>query len=166
MRRRVAAPRRRPEDLRQDRDFWAELLAQREQSGELPPHTAGGYRNRRFAIIRDAAWITLYRAMLPWPQIGVFLRCTGPAGEAFFTLADQSRDAIEPRLRDGLGPGAALAWGGSHHPGMIDVAAVIGAPVPWDDAAAGLHVAWLLRTGTLWWRCFAALGEEGDTRAA
>ncbi|HEY1930545.1 MAG TPA: hypothetical protein VGG99_00895 [Acetobacteraceae bacterium] len=161
MMRRVVAPRRRPEDLRQDRAFWAGLLEQRDRSGELPPHTAGGYRNRRFAIVRDAAWITLYRAMLPYPQIGVFLRCTGPAGEAFFMLADQARDRIECRLRDGLGPGAELEWGGSHHPGMIDVAAVIAAACPWDDAAAGLHIAWLLRTGALWWRCFAALGDGG-----
>ena len=45
----------------------------------------GGYRNRRFTIIGDAAWITLYRAALPFPQVGVFLRCAGLAGEAFFT---------------------------------------------------------------------------------
>lgn len=159
MMRRVAAPRRDPKDLRADRIFWGALLAQRARTGELPPHNAGGYRNRRFAIIRDAAWITLYRAMLPCPQIGVFLRCTGPAGEAFFMLADAARGTIERGLQDGLGPGAELEWGASHHPGMIDVSAVLAAPCPWDDAAAGMHVAWLLRTGAIWWRSFSVLGE-------
>src|SRR3954447_2217977 len=64
------------QDLAQDRAFWRDLLARRPSSCGLPAHTAGGYRNRRFAIVRDAAWITLYRARLPFPQVGVFLRCT------------------------------------------------------------------------------------------
>lgn len=163
MLRRSGAALRRPQDLRQDQAFWTCLLALRGLSGALPPHTAGGYRNRRFAIIRDAAWITLYRAMLPYPQIGVFLRCTGPAGEAFFTLADQARDRIECRLHDALGPGAVMEWGSSHHPGMTDVAAIIAAPSPWDDAAAGLQITWLLRTGALWWECFGSIGKGGGS---
>ena len=71
----------------------------------------GGYRNRRFAITRNAAWITLYRAVLPFPQVGVFLRCAGLAGEAFFTLADRARPEIEPLLRAELGPDPAMEWG-------------------------------------------------------
>jgi hypothetical protein len=50
------------QDLAQDRAFWQALLARRASSRGLPAHSAGGYRNRRFAIIRNAAWITLYRA--------------------------------------------------------------------------------------------------------
>lgn len=67
-------------DLAQDRAFWRDLLARRTSLRGLPAHTAGGYRNPRFTIIRDAAWITLYRATLPFPQMGVFLRCAGLAG--------------------------------------------------------------------------------------
>ena len=114
-----------PQDLAQDRAFWHDLLARRERSRGLPAHSAGGYRNRRFAIIRDAAWITLYRARLPFPQVGVFLRCTGLAGEAFFTLADGARAEIEPRLLAEIGPDAVLEWGTSHHPGMTDIAAIL-----------------------------------------
>jgi len=146
----------RAEDLRRDRAFWAALLAVPDRSGGLPPHTGGGFRNRRFAILRDAAWITLYRAVTPWPQIGVFLRCTGPAGEAFFALADRARPRIEPQLRAGLGPDVSLGWGTSNHPGMIDVIATRAAPGPWDDRADARHIAWLLRHGDVWWRCFAA----------
>ena len=91
-------------DLAQDRAFWRDLLARRTSLRGLPAHSAGGYRNRRFAIIRNAAWITLYRARLPFPQVGVFLRCAGLAGEAFFTLADRARPEIEPLLRAELGP--------------------------------------------------------------
>jgi hypothetical protein len=145
------------QDLAQDRAFWRDLLARRTSLGSLPPHSAGGYRNRRFAIIRDAAWITLYRAASPFPQVGVFLRCTGLAGEAFFTLADRARPDIEPRLRTVLGPDPAMEWGTSHHPGMTDIAAILPAPLPWDDSAAELHIAWLLRVGAAWWNCFVAL---------
>jgi hypothetical protein len=149
-----------PEALRRDRDFWAALLEQRARTGELPAHTGAGYGNRRFALIRHAAWITLYRAVGPdYPQIGVFLRCTGLAGEALFALADRRRVAIEPLLAAASGPGAALEWGGCHHPGMTDIAAAIAAPLPWDNAAAGLHVAWLLRIGAVWWSTFRALVE-------
>jgi hypothetical protein len=147
------------QNLAQDRAFWHDLLTQRMRAHGPPAHTAGGYRNRRFAIIRDAAWITLYRARLPFPQIGVFLRCTGLAGEAFFTLADRARVEIEPRLRAEIGPEAAMEWGISHHTGMLDVAAVLAAPLPWNDGAAGQHIAWLLRVGAAWWDCFASLAD-------
>ncbi len=147
------------QDLAQDRAFWHDLLARRARSRALPVHSAGGYRNRRFAIVRDAAWITLYRARLPFPQVGVFLRCTGLAGEAFFTLADSAREEFEPRLRAEIGPDAAMEWGTSHHSGMTDIAVILAAPLPWDDRAAGQHVAWMLRVGAVWWTCFASLTE-------
>jgi hypothetical protein len=149
-----------PQDLAQDRAFWRHLLARRARSRSLPTHSAGGFRNRRFAIIRDAAWITLYRARLPFPQVGVFLRCTGLAGEAFFTLADRARAAIEPRLRVEIGPDAVLEWGTSHHPGMTDIAAILAAPLPWNDRAARQQMAWMLPVGAAWWRCFASLAES------
>lgn len=145
------------QDLAQDRAFWRDLLARRSCSRGLPAHSAGGYRNRRFAIIRDAAWITLYRAKLPFPQVGVFLRCTGLAGEAFFTLAERARAEIEPRLRVEIGPDAVMEWGTSHHPGMTDIAAILAAPLPWNDPAAGRQIAWMLRSGAVWWNCFAFL---------
>ena len=68
------------------------------------------------------------------------LRCTGLAGEAFFTLADAARAEIEPRLRAEIGPDAVMEWGTSHHSGMTDIAAILAAPLPWDDHAAGQHV--------------------------
>jgi len=98
-------------DLAQDRAFWRELLARRANSCGLPAHSGAGYRNRRFAIIRNAAWITLYRAKLPFPQIGVFLRCVGLAGEAFFTMVDNARAEIEPRLMVEIGP--VQRWNGA-----------------------------------------------------
>jgi len=145
------------QDLAQDRAFWRDLLAQRARCPGLPEHTAGGYRNRRFAIIRDAAWITLYRAKLPYPQVGVFLRCTGLAGDAFFALADAVRAELEPPLRAALGPDAAMEWGTSHHPGMTDIAAVLPAPLPWDDRVAQQQIAWLLPVGAVWWRHCSSL---------
>jgi len=153
------------QDLAQDRAFWRDLLAQRTTVQGLPAHSAGGYRNRRFAIIRNAAWITLYRAMLPYPQVGVFLRCTGLAGEAFFTLADRARPEIEPLLQTELGPDPAMEWGTCHHLGMTDIAATLTAPTPWDDYAAEQQIAWLLRVGATWWNCFASLadGPEADS---
>jgi hypothetical protein len=153
-------------DLAQDRGFWRDLLARRTSSLGLPAHSAGGYRNRRFAIIRDAAWITLYRARLPSPQVGVFLRCAGLAGEAFFTLADRTRAEIEPRLRAEIGPDAAMEWGASHHPGMTDIAAILTAPLPWDDRAAEQHIAWMLRVGAVWWNCFASLAGDPEAENA
>jgi hypothetical protein len=147
------------QDLAQDRAFWCHLLARRDCSRGLPAHSAGGYRNRRFAIVRDAAWITLYRARRPFPQVGVFLRCAGLAGEAFFTLADRTRGEIEPRLRAEIGPSAAMEWGTSHHPGMTDIAAILVAPLPWNDHAAEQHVTWMLRVRAAWWSCFASLGD-------
>ena len=146
-----------PQDLAQDRAFWRDLMTRRARSRGLPTHSAGGYRNRRFAIIRDAAWITLYRARLPFPQVGVFLRCTGLAGEAFFTLADAARAEIEPRLRAVIGADAMMEWGGCHHPGMTDIAVTLPAPLPWDDRAARRQMAWMLPVGAAWWRCFASL---------
>ncbi len=151
------------QDLAQDRALWRDLLARRTSPGGLPAHTAGGYRNRRFAIIRDAAWITLYRAALPFPQVGVFLRCTGLAGEAFFTLADRARPDIEPRLLAELGSDAAMEWGTCHHPGMTDIAAILAAPLPWDDSAAEQHIAWMLRVGAAWWNGFASLAGGPET---
>ena len=59
--------------------------------------------------------------------MGVFLRCAGLAGEAFFTLADRARPEIEPLLRAELGPDLAMEWGASHHPGMTDIAAILAA---------------------------------------
>jgi len=145
------------QDLAQDRAFWRDLLAQRTSLRGLPAHSAGGYRNRRFAIIRDAAWITLYRVTLPFPQLGVFLRCAGLAGEAFSTLADRARPEIEPLLRSELGPDLAIEWGASHHPRMTDIAAILAAPLPWNDSAAEQHIAWMLRVGAAWWNRFASL---------
>jgi hypothetical protein len=152
----------RREDLAQDRAFWRDLLERRASSLGLPEHSAGGYRNRRFAIIRDAAWITLYRARLPFPQVGVFLRCTGLAGEAFFTLAERSRFDIEPRLQAELGPDMMMEWGASHRPGMTDIAAILAVPQPWNDNAAEEHIAWLLRVGAAWWNCFASLAGDPE----
>jgi hypothetical protein len=152
------------QDLAQDRAFWRDLLARRTISCDLPAHSAGGYRNRRFAIIRDAVWITLYRAKLPFPQVGVFLRCAGLAGEAFFTLSDRARAEIEPRLRAEIGPDATMEWGVSHHPGMTDVAAILAAPLPWNDHAAGQHIAWMLRIGGAWWNCFASLAGGPEVK--
>lgn len=148
------------QDLTQDRAFWRDLVARR--TSGLPAHSAGGYRNRRFAIIRNAAWVTLYRARLPFPQVGVFLRCAGIAGEAFFMLADRTRAEIEPRLRAEIGTDAAMEWGTSHHSGMTDIAAILAAPLPWDDRAAGRQIAWMLRAGTAWWNSFASLAGGPD----
>jgi hypothetical protein len=145
------------QDLAQDRTFWRDLLARRTRSHGLQAPSAGGYRNRRFAIIRDAAWITLYRARLRFPQVGVFLRCTGLAGEAFFTLVEHARPDIERRLQAELGPDGAMEWGASHRPGMTDIAAILAAPLPWDENAAEQHIAWMLRAGAEWWNCFASL---------
>jgi hypothetical protein len=157
VKREVVRPRISPADLAEDRAFWRELLEHRARSDGLPAHAAGGYRNRRFAVIHNAAWITLYRAKMPFPQIGVFLRCTGLAGEAFFALADRARADIEARLQREVGVGAELEWGISHHPGMTDIAAIRAAPLPWDDIAAGKQMAWLLRIGSTWWNCFTSL---------
>jgi hypothetical protein len=87
------------QDLAQNRALWNDLLTLKAESCALPPHSAGGYRNHRFAIVRNAAWITPYRAQHPFPQVGVFLRFTGLAVEAFFALVDRARPAIEPWLQ-------------------------------------------------------------------
>ena len=99
----------------------------------------------------------MYRAKLPYPQIGVFLRCTGLAGEAFFTLANNARPRIEPILRTAIEPETKFEWGTSHHPGMIDIAAILPAPLPWNDDAAERHTEWMLQAGAVWWNCFASL---------
>ena len=52
-----------------------------------------------------------------------------------------------------------MEWGTSHHSGMTDIAVILAAPLPWDDRAAGQHVAWMLRVGAVWWTCFASLTE-------
>jgi hypothetical protein len=138
-----------PPERAADRAFWDALLDLRARTGTLPRRTGAGYGNRRFALIRHAAWITLFRSVEPTPIIGVFLRVQGPAGEAFYDLATRDRASIERRLRDALGPGAEPNWGAAYHPGMIDIGATIGAPFPRDDAAAGLHIAWLLQAGAV-----------------
>ena len=145
------------QDLAQDRLFWRRVLDRWTETRGLPAHSAGGYRNRRFVIVRGAAWITLYRAMFPFPQIGVFLRCTGFAGEAFLTLADQARLDLEPRLRSEPGPDATFQWGTTYHPGMIDIAAILPAAAPWNGDADDQQIAWLVRVGAVWWRGFASL---------
>lgn len=101
----------------------------------------------------------MYRAKFPFPQVGVFLRGTGLAGEAFFTLADHARARIEPRLQAEIGPEGVMEWGISRHPGMTDIAATLGAPLPWDDRAAERHIEWMLRVGAAWWACFASLAD-------
>ena len=101
---------------------------------------------------------------LPFPQVGVFLRCAGLAGEAFFTLAISAGPPIEPRLRRRLGPDAAMKWGVSHRPGMTDIAAILAAPLPWNDTAAERHIAWMLRAGAGWWNCFASVAGDPDQR--
>lgn len=102
----------------------------------------------------------MYRAKFPFPQVGVFLRGTGLAGEAFFTLAEHARARIEPRLQAEIGPEGVMEWGISRHPGMTDIAATLGAPLPWDDRAAERHIEWMLRAGAVWWNCFASLVDE------
>src|SRR5207248_314396 len=82
-----------------------------------------------------------------FPQVGVFLRCTGLAGEAFFTVADRARAEIEPWLRAEIGPDTGMEWGVSHHPGMTDIAAILPAPLPWNDRAARQQIAWMLQVG-------------------
>jgi hypothetical protein len=144
----------------QDRAFWNDLLALNAESRGLPAHSAGGYRNRRFVIICNATWITLYRARLPIPQIGVFLRCAGIAGEAFFMLADQAHPDVEPQLQESLGSDGTLEWGSSHHPGMTDIATILPAPLPWNDSAAKQQIAWMLRAGGAWWDCFTSLADS------
>jgi hypothetical protein len=157
----AASPRIDPEDLARDRSFWSSLLQLRPlRCRALPAHGAAGFRHRRFPIMRDAAWVTLYRSATPSPQIGVFLRCKGLAGDAFFTLVDGERDRIEPILSAGLGPGARMEWGSCHHPGMTDIAGIIDAPLPWTDAADGLHIAWLLQTGDTWYSALAPLARS------
>jgi hypothetical protein len=104
----------------------------------------------------------LYRARLPFPQVGVFLRCAGLAGEAYFTLADRARPDIEPRLRAELSSDGVMDGAASHHPGMTDIAAALAAPLPWNDSAAEQHIAWMLRVGAAWWNCFDPLACDPE----
>ena len=105
------------QDLAQDRAFWRDLLARRTSLRGLPAHTAGGYRNPRFTIIRDAAWITLYRATLPFPQMGD--SSAAPA----LPVRLSSRWLITPvqRLSRRSGQSSARTWRWN------------GAPPTWDD---------------------------------
>ena len=97
------------QDLVQDRAFWRELLARAPTRG-LPAHNAGRYRNRRFAIIRNAAWITLYRAKLPFPQWAC--SSAAPASPARHSSRwHRARAEIEPRLRAELGPDCGAGMG-------------------------------------------------------
>jgi hypothetical protein len=52
------------------------------------------------------------------------------------------------------------------HPGMIDIAAILAAPLPWDDRAAVQHITWMLRVGAAWWNCFASLAGGPEMGAA
>jgi len=45
---------------------------------------------------------------------------------------------------------ATMEWGTSHHPGKTDITAVLAAPLPWNDRAAGKQVAWMLQAGADW----------------
>jgi hypothetical protein len=40
---------------------------------------------------------------------------------------------------------------------MTYIAAILATPLPWNDRAAGQHIAWMLRVGAAWWNCFAFL---------
>ncbi|WP_146101723.1 hypothetical protein [Rhodopila globiformis] len=80
-------------------------------------------------------------------------------GAAYFTLADHARPDIKPRLRAELGSDGTLAWGSCHHPGMIDIAAILASPLPWNDGTAGQQTAGLRRIGNAWWDCFAPLAD-------
>jgi len=114
-----------------DRDLAAgpgagprDLLARRASLCGLPAHRAVGYRNRRFVIIRDAAWITLYWARLPFPQVGVFIRCAGVVGRrsSRWLMAPVRKSSA---LRAEIGPEATMEWGAAHHPRMTDIAAIL-----------------------------------------
>jgi hypothetical protein len=43
---------------------------------------------------------------------------------------------------------------------MTDIAAMLAAPLPWNDSAVEQHIAWMLRIGAAWWNCFASLAGE------
>jgi len=101
----------------------------------------------------------------PISAVGRVLRCAGFAGEAFFMMVDNARAEIEPRLMVEIGPAAALEWGVSRHPGMTDIAAFLPAPLPWNNLAAGQHIAWMLWVGAVWWTCFASLAGGADVEA-
>jgi len=56
--------------------------------------------------------------------------------------------------------------GVSHHPGMTDIAAILAAPLPWNNLAAGQHIAWMLRVGAVEWNCFASLAGGSEVEAS
>jgi hypothetical protein len=45
---------------------------------------------------------------------------------------------------------------------MTDIAAILAAPLPWNDSAAEQHIAWMLRVGAAWWNCFASLAGNPE----
>jgi hypothetical protein len=45
---------------------------------------------------------------------------------------------------------------------MTDIAAILAAPLPWNERAAGQHMVWLLRGGAVWWNSFASLAGDAD----
>jgi hypothetical protein len=119
-------------DLAQDRAFWRDAPAcavcrriAREVTGTVGSRSSATPHGSHCAGRRSR-----------FPQVGVFLRRAGLAGEAFFALADRARLVIEPLLRAELGPDLAIEWGASHHPGMTDIAAILAAPLPRSDGAA------------------------------
>ena len=75
----------------------------------------------------------------------------------YITLANNAKPRIEPILRTAIEPETKFEWGTSHHPGMTDIAAILPAPLPWNDDAAERHTEWMLQAGAIWWNCFASL---------
>ncbi len=53
-----------------------------------------------------------------------------------------------------------MEWCIFRHSGMTDIAATLGAQLPWDDQAAEQHIEWMLRVGAAWWDSFASLADE------
>ena len=49
---------------------------------------------------------------------------------------------------------------------MTDIAAILAAPLPWNDLAAGQHIAWMLRVGGVWWNCFVSLADGQEVEKA
>ena len=143
------------QDLAQDRAFWRDLLARRKSLRGLPAHSGGvtgTVGSRSSATPRGSPCTARRSRFRKWA-------CSSAApapGEAFFTLADRARPEIEPLLRAELGPELVMEWGASHHPGMTDIAAILAAPLPWNDSAAEQHIAWMLRVGAAWWNCSAS----------
>jgi hypothetical protein len=115
----------------------------------------GVCRNRRFAIIRDAAWITLYGGEAPISASGRVPPLRRPCRRGILD-AGRSRSSGDRATAPG-GDRSGRDDGASHHPGMAAIAAILAAPLPWNDSAAEQHVAWLLGIGVVWWDSFASL---------